>query len=81
MGIVEVKEEQHDYIEHADDKKLQAIYTLLEKELEGDTYLYDEETLDMLEERREEYISGKVIGLSPEESIEFIKNEIKKRSL
>jgi hypothetical protein len=78
MGIAEVKEKLHDIIEHADEKKLQAIYTLLEDAITEKQYEYDEETVKMLEERKEEYLSGKVKGLSVEEAEELVKKQIKR---
>jgi hypothetical protein len=77
MGIADVKEKLHDIIEHANEKKLQAIYTLLEDTVDDKQYEYDEETVKMLEERREEYLSGKVKGLSVEEANELIKKQLK----
>ena len=43
--------------------------------------VYDDETIDMLEKRREEYIKGNIKGFTVEESMEFVKRELKKRSL
>lgn len=78
MTIVAVKEKLHDYIDHAEEKKLQAIYTLLENEIGDNTYQYDDETVNMLEERRVEYLKSNSKGLTPEESIEFVKNQMNK---
>ena len=77
MSIIEVKEKLHDLIEHADEKKLQAIYTLLEGAIDEKRYEYDEETLHMLEERKAAYMSGTVKGLSVEEADELIKKQFK----
>jgi len=81
MELLVVKERLHHYIEHADEDKLNAIYTLLEDEIETSSYAYDENTILMLEERRNEYLTGKVTGLSANESLEYIANEIKKHAI
>jgi hypothetical protein len=36
MRTAKVREQIHDYINSADDKKLRALYTLLENDLPGD---------------------------------------------
>ncbi|MBA3829693.1 MAG: hypothetical protein H0X33_12200 [Taibaiella sp.] len=58
MNTTVIKERLHDYIEHADDKHLAAIYLLLEKEI-APTAKYDSDTLQMLNERVETYKKGK----------------------
>jgi hypothetical protein len=58
MSTIEIKEKILDYIENADDKVLEAIYTLLSANVE-DGYTLTEEQITQVEERREEYLSGK----------------------
>jgi len=53
-----VKEKLHEYIDHADQSKVVAMYTLLSNDIEG-TSIYDEATLDMLELTRDNMLSGK----------------------
>lgn len=81
MTFTALKERLHDYIDHADEKKVKAIYTLVAEEMESSGYVYDEETLNMLEERREEYLKSNEKGLNATESISHIKRELKKRGL
>ena len=57
MSTIEIKEKIHDYIEYADDKVLEAIYTLLSANADG--YTLTAEQMTIVEERREEYLSGK----------------------
>ena len=60
MTYTVVKEKLHNYIEHADQKKIKAIYTLLESDIENEERLvYDDETLQMLEQISENAFSGK----------------------
>ena len=49
-----------------------------ENEKQDKENVYDDETLDMLEERREEYIKGNIKGFTVEESMEFVRKELKK---
>jgi len=79
MTITLVKEKLHEYIENADEKKLQAIYTLIESEIEDRSSLYDEATLNTLRETREAYLSGKIKGYPMQESMDRIKEKISKK--
>ncbi len=81
MTFIALKEKLHEYIEHADEKKVTAIYTLVENEIEDTNFVYDEDTLDMLESRVQEFHDSGHPGYTVEESMEFVKNELKKRGL
>jgi hypothetical protein len=78
MTLAVVKEKLHEYIEHADKKKIQAIYTLLESEIAGTDTLYDEGTLNMLNETSEAYHAGKMKSYTVEESMERIRKQVRK---
>ena len=73
MGFEEVKEKLHDFIEHGSQSKVMAIYMLLNDDLNGGNVVYDEETLNMLEARRDEIVSGKVKTYTLEETIENLR--------
>jgi len=73
MKIEAVKEKLHDYIEHGDESKIRAIYLLLNEELDADSFVYDEATLNMLEARKEEMASGKVKTYTLEQTIEHLR--------
>jgi len=75
-----VKEKLHEYIDHADDKKLQAIYVLVENEVEEDR-VYDEATLATFRKTSADYLSGKVKGFPLEESMERVKAKLGKKSV
>ncbi len=83
MIYTAVKEKLHNYIEHADQKKIKAIYTLLQDDIEQeqDRFVYDEETLQMLEQVSNAAFAGKSPTLSAEESIEKIRKHRKKNGL
>jgi len=78
MVLATVKEKLHEYIDHADEKKIQAIYTLVENEIGDSNYLYDEETLKILRSTSRDYFSGKIKGYSEEESMKRIRKQIGK---
>ena len=67
-----VKEKLHEYIDHVDEKKVQAIYTLVENELEDRSDLYDEATLNSFRKTSKDYFSGKEKGYPMEESMKRI---------
>lgn len=56
MSVTGLKEQLHDYIDRSDDKHLQAIYLLLEKET--NSYSYDIAELEMLYGRHERHLKG-----------------------
>lgn len=81
MVLAKVKEKLHDYIDHADGKKLQAIYTLLERDIEDQGDTYDDATLNFLRQTSNDYKSGKTAAIPADESIRRIKKQLKKREL
>lgn len=81
MTIEVAKEKLHGLIENADEKKIFELLSLFEGEAEGKGYVYDEETLNMLRERSEEYLSGKSKTYTVEESMERIRKHRKKNGL
>ncbi len=71
MTFDTVKHKLHDYIDHADQSKVMAIYTLVSSEIE--TPVYDEATLNMLEATRNNMLSGKEKTYTLEQTIENIR--------
>ena len=59
MKTKELKEKLHNYIETADGKKLKAIYTMVEEEIdETDNCWEDEVFIAGLERREKEHLNG-----------------------
>ena len=83
MTYTAVKEKLHNYIEQADQKKIKAIYTLLEKDIENDEdrSVYDESTLQILEKTSDDAFSGKTKTYSLTESMENIRKHRKKNGI
>ena len=66
----------HEYIDRADERKLSAIYVLIEDELE-DKFTYSNETISMLHERRVNHVNGISKSYAAEESMEIIRRQKK----
>jgi len=69
MTTANIRQKLYDYIRVAEDKKVKAIYTMLEEEIE-ETYDYwnDKAFVDELNKRSSELKSGKVKGIKWEEA-------------
>jgi len=67
MTLAAAKQKLHDYIDHADSKKVKAILALLESETEPEYELSEAEWKE-LDSRWEEYLTGKTKSYTLEES-------------
>ena len=68
MSTETIRERLHEYIRFADDKKVEAIYTMVESEIQEELDLWEDSAfLNELKDRLDEYESEKVIGSSWEE--------------
>lgn len=57
MSITQLKQQLHEYIDSAEDKKLKAIYTLIEDDItEG--YQFSEDQKKELDRRYDDYMNG-----------------------
>ena len=68
MTTLNIRQKLHNYLEIADDKKVNAIYTILEEDIEGYSIEYSQELKNELDKRFEDLKSGKAIAISAEES-------------
>jgi hypothetical protein len=80
MTVAAVKEKLHDYIDHANDKTVKAIYAFVENAIEKQDDIFNEEMMNILNERRENYLSGKSKTYTLEESIKNISKHRKKKN-
>lgn len=71
-----IREQLHEYINTADEQHLAAIYVLLEKEM-GKSYVYDEETLNMLYQRRQDHLNESSQSYTVDESMRMIREHKK----
>ena len=74
MTLAAVNEKLHDYIDKADAKRAKALLAFLQNEFSEKEYVFDEETLSMLNERLDSYLSGETKGYTLTESMERIKS-------
>jgi hypothetical protein len=77
MSTAELRGKLHEYIDMADEKHIEAMYLLLEKEM-NTSYVLDKETIQELERREQEYLSGSGESYTAEESVEMIRKSLKK---
>lgn len=67
MNTSEIREELHKYINEADDKKVKAIYTMIEEDIHPNSIWNDDGFVAELERRVEALESGREKGLTFEE--------------
>ncbi|MFN6089295.1 MAG: hypothetical protein ACK47E_11170 [Cyclobacteriaceae bacterium] len=79
MKTTDIRQKLHHYIETAKDKKVKAIYAMVEDEIQ-ETYDHwnDEEFLSELRRRQESYTSGKAKTYTLSETMSEIKQAIKR---
>ncbi len=77
MKTEQIKQKLHRYIETAEDKKLKAIYTMVEEEIEETNELWnDEEFVAELEQRVKKYLNGSAKTYSAKESVARAKRAV-----
>lgn len=68
MTTATIRQKLHNYLEVADDKKIRAMYTMMETEVENGSLIYTDELKSVLDQRLESYKSGKINLVTEEES-------------
>jgi uncharacterized protein YutD len=76
MEPANIKERLHHYIDVADEKKLQAIYTILEDDIEGE-YSYTQDEVKMFYDRRQKHLNGESKSYTVEEAINLVRQNRK----
>lgn len=76
MSSVQIREVLHEYIDTADEKKLEAIYTVLKDSI-GEPHQYSVEESAEIYERRRQYQNNEASILTTEEFVRFVlKNKL-----
>jgi len=57
MRTTQIRQQLHDYIDSAEDKKLKAIYTLIEKDISND-FAFSDEQKEELDRRYSDHKNG-----------------------
>jgi hypothetical protein len=79
MRTTHIRQQLHDYIDAAEDKKLKAIYTLLENEIADDSLLSVEQKNE-LDKRYADYQNGIGKTYSWDETVAFAKKTAAERA-
>ena len=72
-----IRQKLHNYLEVADDKKVKAIYTMMEAEIEENDIEYSDEFKNELDRRYTEYKEGNAKIVTAEESSKRIEKLLK----
>ncbi len=64
MGATAIREKLHDYIRIADDKKVKAIFTMIESDLYNYEWWKDKKFTENLDKEYSDYKAGKIKGTS-----------------
>jgi hypothetical protein len=72
MSATQIRETLHEYIDTADEKKLEAIYTVLKDSIEPD-YQYQANELEAVYMRREIYKKGESEVMTTEEFVRYVR--------
>lgn len=76
MPLPQIKEALHEFIDTADEKKLEAIYIVL-KECIGERHFYNADELAEIHQRRSQYKNNETSTLTTEEFVRFVlKNKL-----
>jgi chorismate-pyruvate lyase len=72
MATPQIREALHEYIDTADEKKLEAIYIVLKDSISSD-YAYSEDELATIYSRRYQFLNGVEQVLTTEEFINYVR--------
>ena len=76
MTITAIRNRLISYLADADDNKIKAVYTLLEKDIdEKELFVLSEEQLQILEKERELHLSGQSKSYNRNEARQIVKSE------
>lgn len=73
-----IRQKLHSYLEIADDKKVKAIYAIIEDDIERSATVYTNEIRKNLDERYADYKNGKAKMITPQESVKQLQKILKR---
>ena len=77
MDTSALRQQLHNYLEVADDKKIKAIYTIIEKDIQENEFEYSDKLKDDLDTRYSEYKNGTAEMVTETESKKRIEKILK----
>ena len=77
MDTATIRQQLHNYLEIADDKKVKAIYTIIEKDIIKNDFEYPEGLKNVLDKRFKEYKKGTAEMVTASESKKRIERLLK----
>lgn len=77
MSTSAIRQKLHNYLEVADDKKVKAIYAIMETEVEKNTIDYTNDFKEELDRRYADYKSGKAKMITSQQSKRRIQKILK----
>jgi hypothetical protein len=77
MNSTAIRQQLHTYLEVANDKKVKAIYTMMEEEIQASAIKYTDELKKELDKRFVDFKSGKAKMITPLESKKRIQKILK----
>ncbi|GAC1309935.1 MAG: hypothetical protein NVSMB24_26270 [Mucilaginibacter sp.] len=76
MTTLAIRKKLMTYLADADDSKVKALYTLLEKEIrDEETFTLTDEQLQILEKEREMHVNGESKSYNRAEALQIIKGQ------
>jgi len=77
MDTAAIRQQLHNYLEVADDKKIKALYTIIEKDIQENEFEYSDELKSELDNRYSEYKNGTAEMITAAESKKRIEKILK----
>jgi hypothetical protein len=74
LTVASIRQKLHDYIDIADDKKLEAMYVILQTDIENGS-LYDESTIARFHARRDNHLNESSPSYTVAETIASARNQ------
>lgn len=77
LAITTLREKLHFYIDHVEEKKIKAFYTIFQNDIEEDEMIYTESFKKELSQRQNDYKNGKAKMISATESKKRVQKILK----